>query len=295
MIGKDRHVSLFLVFILLLMVAVPLSAAPLADYHFDECYWDGSAGEVVDAGGNGYNGTAVNGLTTVASGQICRAGEFAAGSSQYVDLGNGFNPGSSSWTVSVWFKWDGSGGENIIYNKETLFEARVQSGYFQYAWQPHWNWDGSTSFPVTAGQWTHAVVTYDGQAQRVYKNGVLVYERSQSGAIGGNGNKLLIGARGSSSPRHFFGGQIDELVIYSEVLTDTQISDLNANQQSGKNEDGSDRTCPVCEFTVIASYYLDECAWDGSAGEAVDSSGNGYHGTAINGVTTVDNGQVCRA
>ncbi|MEA2109461.1 MAG: LamG domain-containing protein, partial [Pseudomonadota bacterium] len=269
--------------------------APLADYHFDECYWDGSVGEVVDASGNGYDGTAVNGVTTVAEGQICRAGEFSSGSSQYVDLGSGFSPGSSSWSVSVWFKWDGSSGENIIYNKETLFEARVQGGYFQYAWEPHWSWDGGSSFPVTTGEWTHAVVTYDGSSQRVYKNGALVYERTQGGSIGSNGSKLLIGARGSNNPHNFFGGQIDELSIYAEALTDDQISDLYNNQRDGKNHDGSARTCPVCEFTAIGSYYLDECAWDGSSDEVVDSSGNGYDGTAVNGVTTVADGQVCRA
>ncbi len=269
--------------------------APLADYHFDECYWDGSVGEVVDASGSGHHGTAVNGVTTVAEGLVCRTGEFSSGSSQHVDLGNGLSPGSSNWTVSVWFKWDGSGGENIIYNKENLFEARVNGGYFQYAWQPHWYWDGGISFPVTAGQWTHAVVTYDGQAQRVYKNGTLVYERSQSGAIGGNSNKLLVGARGSNSPHNFFGGQIDELLIYGEVLSDSKVTDIYNNQLAGHNHDGSVRSCPVCEFTAIASYYLDECAWDGSAGEVVDASGNGYDGTAVNGVTTAADGQVCRA
>jgi hypothetical protein len=293
-IRKDKNISLFLIFLLVIAVAAPLSAAPLADYHFDECYWDGTAGEVIDATGNGYDGTAVNGVTTVAEGLVCRAGEFSSGSSQYVDLGNGFSPGSSNWSISVWFKWDGSSGENIIYNKENLFEARVQSGYFQYAWQPHWYWDG-TSFPVTAGQWTHAVVTYDGSSQRVYRNGILVYERAQSGDIGSNSNKLLIGARGSSSPQHFFGGQIDEVLIYSEVLTGVQISDIYTNQQVGNNQDGSDRSCAICEFTAIASYYLDECAWYGSAGEVMDASGNGYHGAAVNGVTTIADGQICRA
>jgi len=302
-IRKDKNISLFLIFLLVLAVAVPIYAAShphphpyvIADYHFDECYWDGSVGEVIDASGNGYDGTAKNGVTTAAGGQVCRAGEFSIGSSQYVDLGNGFSPGNSSWSVSVWFKWDGSSGENIIYNKENLFEARVQGGYFQYAWQPHWYWDGGISFPVTAGQWIHAVVTYDGSFQRVYENGILVYERSQSGSLGSNSNKLLIGARGSNNPQHFFGGQIDEVLIYSEALTGGQISDIYTNQQAGRNQDGSARTCPVCEFTAIGSYYLDECAWDGSSGEVVDASGNGHHGTAVNGVTTIDDGQVCRA
>ncbi|MBW1646358.1 MAG: hypothetical protein JRJ56_08590, partial [Deltaproteobacteria bacterium] len=46
---------------------------------------------------------------------------------------------------------------------------------------------------------------------------------------------------------------------------------------------------------TVAAWYLDECVWDGSAGEVRDSGGHGYDGTAVNGVTTTDDGRLCRA
>ncbi|RUM63098.1 MAG: hypothetical protein DSZ05_09055, partial [Sulfurospirillum sp.] len=42
---------------------------PIADYHFDRCIWDGTAGEVIDSSGNDLNATDVNG-TTLTDGKI---------------------------------------------------------------------------------------------------------------------------------------------------------------------------------------------------------------------------------
>ena len=54
--------------------------------------------------------------------------------------------------------------------------------------------------------------------------------------------------------------------------------------------------CAVVAFSVGAAtsyaslvnhWKFDEASWNGTAGEVVDSSGNGHHGTAIDGATTV--------
>ena len=92
-----------------------------------------------------------------------------------------------------------------------------------YAWQPHWAWDGGTSFPVTANEWTYVTTVYDGSQQILYKNGDMVYSRAQTGAMGNNSSKFLIGARGSASPSNFFGGMIDEVKIYNRALAENEI------------------------------------------------------------------------
>lgn len=210
----------------------------IADYRMENFPWTGADNEVRDSGtGESHGKAAKYGTTgslptqtTPSGGKVCRAGVFTrtdANNGGYLDLGDptdgDLDPDTNPWTMSAWIKWDGSSGENIIFNKENLYETKVDGGYVQYAWQPHWAWDGGTSFPVTADTWTYVTTVYDGSEQILYKDGVQVFSRDQTGAIGSNSSKLLIGARGSASPRNFFGGMIDEVKIYNRALAENEI------------------------------------------------------------------------
>jgi prepilin-type N-terminal cleavage/methylation domain-containing protein len=211
---------------------------PVAEYRMENYPWTGADDEVADSGSGGSRGKAASlgsgslpTQTSASGGKVCRAGILTrvdANNGGYLDLGDpvdgDLDPDTNPWTVSAWIRWDGSTGENIIYNKENLYEARVNGGYVQYAWQPHWNWDGGSTFPVTADTWAYVTTVYDGSEQILYKDGVQVYARSQTGAIGTNGSKLLIGARGSTSPTNFFGGMIDEVKIYNRPLAENEIT-----------------------------------------------------------------------
>ncbi len=218
---------------------------PIAEYRMENFPWSGTSGEVVDSGTGESNGIAaargsgsIPSQTSPSAGKVCRSGVFTridANNGGYLDLGDpsdgDLDPGTRPWTISAWIKWDGSSGENIIYNKENLYEARVNAGYVQYAWRPHWAWDGGASFPITADTWTYVTVVYDGHEQILYRNGQAVFTRLQSGAMGANSSKLLIGARGSNSPRNFFGGLIDEVKIYDRPLAENEINeDMNGTR-----------------------------------------------------------------
>jgi len=221
-------------------------SGPIAHYRMENAPWNGSPDEVLDSGSGGSNGRAAQRgsgslptQTDSSSGKVCRAGVFSrvdASNGGYLDIGDpsdgDLDPAGRNWTVAVWINWDGSSGENMIYNKENLYEARVVSGYVNYAMQPHWYWDGGTSFPVTAGTWTHVATVYDGNEQILYKDGQRVYSRPQTGAIGANSSRLLIGARGSTSPRNFFGGMIDELQIFDRALSQSEIKALTTETHS---------------------------------------------------------------
>ncbi len=46
---------------------------------------------------------------------------------------------------------------------------------------------------------------------------------------------------------------------------------------------------------ALVAFAMDEAAWNGTAGEVLDDSGNDNHGTAVGGVTTIDAGHTGRA
>jgi Concanavalin A-like lectin/glucanases superfamily len=75
------------------------------------------------------------------------------------------------------------------------------------------------------GVWTHAVVTYDGLAQRMYLDGVLVEQSNATGVnpIGEGVGELTIG---DSHPGQFnkLDGLLDELAIYDRALTGVQVT-----------------------------------------------------------------------
>ncbi len=209
---------------------------PVAEYSMEHFPWNGTAAEVKDTSGSTEeNGVAAGGgsgtiptQTSTSGGKVCRAGLFTKTDNSnggYLDLADPalLDPGSSPWSITAWFNWDGASSENIICNKEGRYEIRVSGGYLQYAWQPHWAWDGGANFAVSANTWYHVAVVYDGRQQLLYRDGQLVYARTQSGAMGSTGNKFLIGARGSSSPHNFFGGKIDELRIYNRALAVNEV------------------------------------------------------------------------
>ncbi|CAA6821665.1 MAG: Conserved repeat domain protein [uncultured Sulfurovum sp.] len=233
----------------------PTESRPIAEYRFDECSWSSIADEVKDSSGNDLDGISKNGTTTNQDAQIERSGLFIKNNQNYLDFGDNFDVNGNSFSISVWFKSKSTNGEQIIYNKENLYELAVKDGYLQYAFQPHWAWDGGQSFRVEEDTWYHAVITYDGTKQRVYKDGVEVFSRNQSGDIGTNEYHFLVGARNSNTPKSFFDGNIDELKIYTNTLDATQVKALYHNEKSKKNSDGTDRTEVVCSIPTDGTCY----------------------------------------
>jgi hypothetical protein len=221
------------------------------DYQMENFPWTGTAGEVLDSGSAGNDGVAATAddaasatlpqlpsQTTPSGGKICRSASFVRNDAYeggYLDLGDpadgSLDPGTSTWTISAWINWDGSTGENIIYNKESLYETRVINGYLHFAWQPSWVWYGGNAAPIDPDTWTYVTTVFTGTQQLLYKNGDLVFARDETGAIGGNSAKLLIGARGNTTPRNFFGGLIDEVRIWNRGLAENEIvADMAASR-----------------------------------------------------------------
>lgn len=88
----------------------PATVSPSAYWHFDEASWSGTAGEVVDSGGSGYNGVAAHGAATASvspaisgSPGTCNYGSFN-GSTQYVEMPSSLPHVGNEFTVTAWIR-----------------------------------------------------------------------------------------------------------------------------------------------------------------------------------------------
>jgi MSHA biogenesis protein MshQ len=88
----------------------PATVSPSAYWHFDQSAWTGTAGEVIDSGGSGYNGVAAHSATTsntspALSGSpgTCNYGTFN-GSTQYVEMPSALPHVGNEFTITAWIK-----------------------------------------------------------------------------------------------------------------------------------------------------------------------------------------------
>jgi hypothetical protein len=81
--------------------------------------------------------------------------------------------------------------------------------------------------PINTGNWVHVVGTYDGASQKLYVNGVLDRQRSNSGPLFTNNIPLVIGNWWSATRP--FTGEIDEVGVWSRALSETEILELYNN------------------------------------------------------------------
>lgn len=192
------------------------------------------SGNANDVSGNGNNGN-VNGatLTTDRFGNPNSAYLFN-GVNNYIDLGNGFNYGSHSF--SCWARKDSITGGNTLVSKINNGPYDMQNSEygvngFTIGTGTGWSSLYSVTPVVDLSQWNCFVVTYDAVSHigKIYVNGVL--DSMNMGTYSDVTNTpVFIGARpywnGNGGPAFFFMGAIDEVNIYNRVLTQQEVDSL---------------------------------------------------------------------
>jgi MSHA biogenesis protein MshQ len=226
---------------------------PVAEYRFDEPSWNGTTNEVLDNTGQGLNGNAVGDTNTIAAGQICRAGTFD-GNGDYVRI-NGINSYlNTTASLSFWIKstqtgsdipWRApgiSGNEHRGGRDDVFWGYLDASGHIRIA-------KGNKSPAVSTTRinddsWHHVVLTRNSQTGVVQ---VFVDGHLEDSAISDTGDVSKrfssIGRIDGSFSSQNFIGQLDEVLIYDFVISETNISTIYANQLAKKNYDGSSRDC----------------------------------------------------
>jgi hypothetical protein len=202
------------------------------------------------------------------------------GINDYVDVPYNNLISGSTRSVQFWVKINSNTGQ-----RQSVLTvgggSATYAGYEIYA-DPNGNWyievgKGGNSFipiqgpAITYGVWTNLAITYDQTAIRFYSNGILTTTFAISGIISGPEFPTRIGADNTSgAANNFFGGQIDELSIWFNILTPADIINNMNNSLTGSesgllqyfnfNEgigNGDNTTPPVDTLNDLAKYNTD--------------------------------------
>jgi hypothetical protein len=197
---------------------------------------EGEGGITADASGNGNDGTLMGSPNWIA-GQSGDALEFT-GSGTYVDCGNAEALNVGVFSVSFWYNlpsstqgWNhmvsrgshGASGVPGSVNWGVMMVSGAQRILFETFDDTRWS---GIRVDTTAGEWHHAVATYDGNMRLLYHDGVLADSGSE-GMLLDQSRAFLIGARSDAgSAGGFFTGSIDEVGYFNAVLALEDVETL---------------------------------------------------------------------
>ncbi len=191
-------------------------------------------GTALDASGNGNDGTLVNG-TGYASGILGQAFSFD-GSNDYVTVAA--DPALEStdlFSIAMWVRTPTVGGLKL------LADSSHGSSNGNNGWALQLNNIGQASFAYGNGSqfpevnattqiddniFRHLAATYDGSNLKIYVDGQLEGTTAYSGTPSATGATIRLG-RHFSLNRQFLG-QMDDIRIYNNALTQSEISSLSS-------------------------------------------------------------------
>ncbi|ETW95795.1 MAG: hypothetical protein ETSY1_29175 [Candidatus Entotheonella factor] len=227
------------------------------------------------------------------------------GRESYIDAGNPDLGLTNQVTVMAWIRWDidpatGNPGASLV---SLGSDSWRDDGQF---WLQHHRWRNRFTFVVRTdrgkrrltaprlyqpvpGRWYHLAGVYDGQWMKLYVDGQLVRQRKHQGNFKHQDTyQLLAGRRlyrwwNYRWSSRYFHGSIDEIRIYKQALSGTEVQQAMHTRRDCAPEFADYQ--PSSPEPVMA-LHMDEAAWNGVAGEVVDSSDNAFHGVAVNGATT---------
>ena len=185
-----------------------------------------------------------------------------------------------STTWSGWIKPTGAAGWQVIFGMEDGGWDRfliIENGGLGLSMGKTTNrWQTGAS--VTAGQWQHVVAIYDNGSMRFYHNGTEYTTNDQEGNHSSTG-KFTIGGNQTHSPHNYYRGLIDEVAVWNEALTASEISAL---YNSGVGLDASVNSGNYSSSSNLVGYFKMN---EGNGTTANDSSGNGASGTMVSPYT----------
>ncbi|GGX45590.1 DUF6701 domain-containing protein [Saccharospirillum salsuginis] len=264
-------------------ISIASSATPIREYRFDETTWSGTSGEVVDSIG-GLNGTALNSAVTVDPGQICRAGDLSgnnvvqvpelselrttASLSFWIKTTAGYTGNNTSWAApAVTGVEESGGGDDIFWG---WIDASGRIGITKGNTN-----DARSSTAINTGNFHHIVLTWDhtSGASKVYVDGQLeATGTTEAGSVTNTFDQIGAVPHTNGNNTNYLDAELDEVLIYDQILTDSQVSGLYDLQNNGRNLDDTVRSCPTDATCVTDNFNRSDLGSDWAVTERSSSS-----------------------
>ncbi|MBM1105637.1 DUF4038 domain-containing protein [Aurantibacter crassamenti] len=206
-----------------------------------------------DISGEGNDGLLINGFNfnnNSANGQIAGALTFDGLDDQInlPDIDNDLNEGFS---LSAWINPTNTNGYHAIAGTDTSsgFMTFVHNGKLTFVLRTDTGREIKDFGSIVSNQWQHIAVTYDGSTMSWYIDGILVGTHAHDGQVSDRSNGY-IGWSGYSN--EFFEGIIDEVKLYNDELSQTQVSVL----YNESNTTSSNLKARIWQTSIINNGYL---------------------------------------
>jgi hypothetical protein len=249
-------------------------------WKFQEASWSGVAGEVkdssirqtfnikIDRAAFNASGQAYGGVITIPGGKIGRCGDFD-GTDDYISIphNNKFNV-IDKFSILFW-AYRKTGGTGGIFEKGSDADGwdltGGSGGNVNLRSQGFINTDHVVTGYLPENAWAFCVITYDATAGlnnlKFFKDGSSVATFTETGGLLSNTLALKIGC--AISGTQFFKGKLDEVALFSRILSETEITDLYNN--------GNGMTLTGNYLIDLAGHWkFDEALWSGVAGEVLE-------------------------
>lgn len=252
--------------------------SPLLEYRFEENLWNGTANEILDNTGNGYDAQVNNNsspLTTspaiTGNPGTCGYASQDDGSIQVTGLPVDTVTNGAKTTVTFWMNWDGT--NNVMPMGWNFHDIWIVNGDIGFN-----TWRGDIYGVSSAGLengWHHIAVEFtngDVLSNRMHIDGVEQVLTQRSGSPNNSSayvnSELRVGGV-SNSTVYDFHGFIDEFRVYESALSTAQIEAIMAETHACSNtpfvhhyeiiHDGQGLTCDS-ESVIIKACTDESCS-----------------------------------
>jgi len=235
---------------------------PLIDYRFDECSYNGVAGDVVDQTGN-FNGGSNGVPAPIVDSVINKSLDLSAdNTNDWVNVPSDIVDGLDDFSVAVWLKTSVAKPQQEILHalgsdaSDDELEIFLKNSNVVFVKVRNNSDELTSNIQLTDGNWHHLVITRVAQNICLFIDGA--EQECSNGVSSGilsvtDASAVVIGQEqdnfgGSFSIAQNFVGQLDEFKIFDMKLSNTSIDNIYQNELVGNNFDASARDALQCEY-----------------------------------------------